>query len=349
VFFLEKDRLMGYYRYFLAVLVVLTHQDGAVDIYLFKQGGRAVEVFFFISGFIIPLSLEKNYTGSETASLRPILSFYFNRFLRIYPIYWLAVLIAYLDYEYVNFINNPNELITSGYSIFRHMLLIGIGSFNNFGNMVTQSWSLNMELQWYVLVPFLFILRKKTNYENMLLVFLASLLITGLFTFPTGQGQELAVDYAKYFLGGYLLYRCRVILENHDSKKYFQGIFFVGLVLYVLSYYYEHMTLFSLILISIPLSLWQVSSKTSRLDKLFGDLAYPMYVLHMGTIPIIYLQLRKFWIGFSLEPIGWVYHTYIASFTILGITIFSYLALISIAYPIEKIRIQFKNKRLATE
>ena len=125
---------------------------------------------------------------------------------------------------------------------------------------------------------------------------------------------------------------------------------FIGLVLYVLSNYYAHImtTQFSLILISIPLSLWQVSSKTSRLDKLFGDLAYPMYILHMGTIPIIYMQLRKFWIGFSLEPIGWGYHTYIASFTILGITILSYLALISIAYPIEKIRIQFKNKRLAT-
>jgi peptidoglycan/LPS O-acetylase OafA/YrhL len=334
---------MGFYRYFLAALVVLTHQEGAVDIYLFKQGATAVPVFFFISGFIIPLSLEKYYTGSGTASLRPVLSFYFNRFLRIYPIYWLAVLIACLDYEYFNVINSPNELIKSGYSIFRQILLIGIG-ISNHDNMVSTSWSLDIELQWYILVPFLFILSKKTNYEYMLLVFLATAFIT--ITFPGGT----LLVWAKYILGGYTLYRCRFILENNNSTIFFQSTFFIGLVLYVLSNYYAHImtTQFSLILISIPLSLWQVSSKTSRLDKLFGDLAYPMYILHLVTIPIMYMQLRKFWIGFSLEPIGWAYHTYIASFTILGITILSYLALISITYPIEKIRTQFKNKRLAT-
>lgn len=77
---------MGLLRLFLAVSVVVGHTGLLFGLHLLP-GNEAVRIFFMISGFYMALILTDRYAG------RPGL-FYSNRLLRLYPAYWIALLLA---------------------------------------------------------------------------------------------------------------------------------------------------------------------------------------------------------------------------------------------------------------
>ena len=79
---------MGLLRLLLAFSVVIAHTSpvfGYVGI-----GGQAVPAFFIISGFYMNLVLSRKYMLCDNG----IRTFYFNRFIRIFPIYWSCLLLA---------------------------------------------------------------------------------------------------------------------------------------------------------------------------------------------------------------------------------------------------------------
>jgi peptidoglycan/LPS O-acetylase OafA/YrhL len=81
---------MGCFRFLLAASVVLSHfafYPGAFPHPLL--GDVAVEAFYIISGFLITLVLHQKYRGSR-------FTFYTNRALRIYPIYWVSLLLYFV-------------------------------------------------------------------------------------------------------------------------------------------------------------------------------------------------------------------------------------------------------------
>src|SRR5437660_1584735 len=73
---------MGLLRLFLAISVAIQHSGKAWGI----GGGRAVEIFFIISGFYMGLILNSGkYQHYKT--------YLINRFLRIFPLYWVNLLL----------------------------------------------------------------------------------------------------------------------------------------------------------------------------------------------------------------------------------------------------------------
>src|ERR1700743_124819 len=75
---------LSVFRFTLAAMVVATHLSAHTP----SQTGRAaVEAFFCISGFLITMVSTGRYLD------RPV-AFLTNRFLRIYPTYWLCLAIA---------------------------------------------------------------------------------------------------------------------------------------------------------------------------------------------------------------------------------------------------------------
>jgi peptidoglycan/LPS O-acetylase OafA/YrhL len=71
---------MGILRTLLALSVVLIHTYGQV----FVTGQDAVQLFYVISGFLI------SYVLIEAKSYPELKFFYLNRYLRLYPIYFLV-------------------------------------------------------------------------------------------------------------------------------------------------------------------------------------------------------------------------------------------------------------------
>ncbi len=80
---------MGLLRLFLAVSVVVAHTSLFLGTNFFVAGSIAVEAFFIISGFYMSLILNEKYVGENSYRL-----FITNRLLKLYPIYWVVLLVS---------------------------------------------------------------------------------------------------------------------------------------------------------------------------------------------------------------------------------------------------------------
>lgn len=107
------------------------------SIEVFRPGEYGVFVFFLVSGFIIPASLEKR--GSVRA-------FWVGRVLRLFPLYWAALLaIALLA------VTVDRSLVTGvdRWSFANNFTMVQ--NFTTGGNVIGASWTLAFEMVFYLL------------------------------------------------------------------------------------------------------------------------------------------------------------------------------------------------------
>lgn len=78
---------MGSLRLLLAFCVIISHSHSIFG--YTGIGGNAVPAFFIISGFYMHLVLATKYKG-----IKNIWLFYSNRFLRLFPAYWVVILLV---------------------------------------------------------------------------------------------------------------------------------------------------------------------------------------------------------------------------------------------------------------
>jgi peptidoglycan/LPS O-acetylase OafA/YrhL len=137
-----------------ALFVVFDHlsyyllQHERAEVYSwFDAGNYGVFVFFLISGYIVPASLERK--GS-------VRTFWVSRLFRLYPLYLLAVGIAVVLYL-VHFGSLRGEGSDPEASFFSQLLMMSnvLGG-QNLPNVV---WSLSYEMIFYLLITALFIAR----------------------------------------------------------------------------------------------------------------------------------------------------------------------------------------------
>ena len=113
----------------------------------FDPGNYGVFVFFIISGYIVPASLERK--GS-------VRTFWVSRLFRLYPLYLLAVGIAVALY-FAHFGSIRGEASDPATSVLSQLLMMSnvLGG-KNLPNVV---WSLSYEMVFYLLLTALFIAR----------------------------------------------------------------------------------------------------------------------------------------------------------------------------------------------
>ena len=79
---------MGLLRVILSIAVVISHSESFFGL-KFTEGLVSVQIFFIISGFYMTMILDNKYFGKGSYQL-----FLSNRFLRLYPIYWVVMIIT---------------------------------------------------------------------------------------------------------------------------------------------------------------------------------------------------------------------------------------------------------------
>lgn len=181
-------------RGFLALCVVLSHiplVSSTVglpfysDLPIFHRGQDSVLVFFCLSGYLIIGLLfdEKKRLGSIS-----IKNFYVRRILRLYPVYYLVLIIGFVYYHYAL------DLFNVDFNI-EYSLLEGIAwnvgflpnVFKNLydvGSILEILWSIGVEEQFYLLVaPLLFMLNINKYFKSLLLFTLLYFIIYHLPSF----------------------------------------------------------------------------------------------------------------------------------------------------------------------
>ncbi len=122
-------------------------------------------IFFILSGFLIATYIEKH----QLKRIRDYGQFILVRLIRIYPIYLLVYAVLYLQWLY--FIPDFILHITLLKGFFSKVSLTGI----------VQTWSLTVEISFYLLSPFLFkALHKYSFFLVYGITFATGLLLTGL-------------------------------------------------------------------------------------------------------------------------------------------------------------------------
>ena len=97
---------MGAFRLLLALSVVIEH--GLTTLFGFHliDAAGAVWVFFAISGFLITIALDRKYADGP----HRLAHFYANRALRLYPSYWIWLLVTIAAYSFL-----PHNFFTRGF------------------------------------------------------------------------------------------------------------------------------------------------------------------------------------------------------------------------------------------
>lgn len=196
-----------------ALLVISTHWPG--NFLSLKFGWIGVNIFFVLSGFLITRILLEEKKGRTIKSF--LGRFYYKRFLRIFPLYYLFLTLAsavllILSYNFPILLKN--ELWIGGYNAvkedmpyyltytynlkinFRHLLDLADNSNQFFGHL----WSLAVEEQFYLIFPFLVYLASLRNLKR---ITIAILIICPLIRlWACVYGINIFED--KYWLGEFI-------------------------------------------------------------------------------------------------------------------------------------------------
>lgn len=196
--------------------------------FLFQNGNLGVNFFFVLSGFLITYLLIKE---RELTSKINIGNFYIRRILRIWPLYYISLIIGFVLYPLVNKLSGIfiEEVANPWYYLFFaanfDMMVLSMDPEPNIPTAITLSvlWSVAVEEQFYLAWPLILGLIPFRKYK---FVFPAIMLFSLIFrAFYTGcEGGEAGHDYnVRYFhtfavigdmaLGGLLAHFC-----SYESK-----------------------------------------------------------------------------------------------------------------------------------
>lgn len=137
----------------IAVFLVIIHHWAPPNsvFHVWPTGPLGVDIFFVLSGFLITGILLRQKQGGATASV--VKSFYWRRALRIFPIYYLTILLLLIFQPYINS-NIPGSFpylftYTSNFYFFDR---------GEWDGAISHLWSLAVEEQFYLLWPWVVLL-----------------------------------------------------------------------------------------------------------------------------------------------------------------------------------------------
>lgn len=217
----ERINQLDTLRFLCFLAVFLEHCNHPITIDIGNKfiihAGTGVQIFFVISGFLITRLLLKRESQNK---LKDIGSFYARRAFRILPLYYfyLTILIVQNQLEY------PLWHLTG---LYNYKVFI----MEHFTDAASHLWTLCLEMQFYLLFPWI-LLGSNPKFRFRILggALVSSVLFSLVFsTFHQGNYNWLLLPFsAQYFLVGALFAFCDLRYEKTRFDSYFA---IAGLVL----------------------------------------------------------------------------------------------------------------------
>ncbi len=258
----------GILRVVLASLVVLSHTSGV------KLGGVAVIAFFVLSGYWVTRQYDLKYR-LETSPLR---TFYLSRFLRLYPAYVVALVLAFAVRKGFGLPYDPDWP--------QALPLLGVATHSH--DLLGVSWSLDLEMQFYLIAPLAFPLLKRGAFILCLIA-----LFTWIgFQIKEATGLATVFIYIASFGLGALIHAWNLTFSGYHAAI---GIVVALLILIAFKIGFPGApeiaaearfgvegagpTLFVGLML-VPLVGWAVRLPSGRFDRYAGDFSYSLYLVH---------------------------------------------------------------------
>jgi peptidoglycan/LPS O-acetylase OafA/YrhL len=290
--------IMGLLRFLLALSVVIDH-TGPIFGYHLLSGKMAVQTFFILSGFYMALILNEKYTHRKNSFWLYIS----NRFLRIYPLYWLVLICTCIFLLSQNTFNSTFTQIPVSELIIKNLTIFVTTDYwwksaAYSGLYVFQAWTLGLELIFYLLAPLLVFRGGKSIFG----LFLGSLILRFVIThfvifYPFEFMDRFFITEICFFLLGVLAYKIYakpLFPLTQIYKKY--GQLLVGLVIGATLLFQfipsgdifadnKFLWLYFLLIGSCVPAIFSVTKKVVW-DRAIGELSYPIYIAHALLIDV---------------------------------------------------------------
>lgn len=279
---------MGFLRFVLAALVVVSHMGYTVN--GFNPGVWAVVVFYLLAGHVVArLWSQRPFEGTFDS----VLWFYKDRALRIFPLYFAALVFGVLVWlfgansyflslapELLHWVSNITVVPLSYY------MWNGVDKFT----ILPPAWSLGVELQFYMLVPLLLLSNR--------VAFMASAISIAIFT--AAQVGLLNTDVFGYRLivGVLFIFLTGTVVEC-GSKSAKHAVIFgcIAMLIYVLVLWgsgvrrsYDAEVALGYV-IGVPLvavlSKIKFSGRFNVAQRHAGNVSYGLFLFHF---PLIWLS-----------------------------------------------------------
>ena len=279
------------FRFYLAICVLTSHFGGPGI-----WGFGAVEAFFCISGFLVTMIVKEPYAGRPGAYL-------LNRFLRIYPIYWvclaLSCLVVIAFPAVAASVNRGLMLPTSPLGWLSQLAIFGlyVGHHVAPARLLPPAWSLNIELYFYLVIGLVTATRPRLTAILAMLSLLvcvlsaARILTLPYYGDPIGNAQPFFLGSLAYQVGG------RVKL-SHLRTALLLGVFLIIHLTHSWRFLEARVIGASLLAPVLVLGMWQTNlglkDWQAKLCDLIGKLSYPIFLLHwVVAVPFEALRLGR--------------------------------------------------------
>lgn len=302
---------------------------GLVSGFLAKVGIYGVCAFFIISGYGLYMGYSQKIRSGE-------LSTYFKRrYLRIAPLYWLALMIRLV-------LSIPEYSFKGGehviYIILNILLLFGFVDAGR-SYLVGGGWSIGIEFMYYLLLPVLLVMGR--NWLSLSFFLLGSAVISlswGYWMFI--HGQSLASQWEVYvspfwfsffFIAGVFFAALRKEVMGSINAFWCWGSIVMGSAIFMLVSplpsdqidvvwgWNQAFLSISIVAVVVGVAYVRLTGIPAVIAKFLGQTSYSIYLLH----PIVYVVLSSYIEAGKMRaaatilvtiPVAWLVYRYFESF-----------------------------------
>ncbi len=314
------------------------HFDGLTgDLFLVSKavldvGKTSVLVLFALSGYFVVAALYKSRDKYE----RPIAAFVYQRFFRLFPLYWLSLFLGVL-FPW----DDPGKVFTPTVIAINATMLQG---FVFVENVIGLYWTLQIEITFYVLCILIFALRLGGSAKRDLLFLLVQYLFTLSLAFMRYKLEiklpvALPLMLSVCFLGA--LWKSTDNGRAPDTGRYAHfavGLFYLFLLpICVLAYsrdtgfgetWYRYFVSYA-VGVAVFLAATRITGEKLRWIAPLGGIGYIVFLSHPSVFAIAE------WLGFGAGDLVIPGPLYIAAMLIV-LTLFGFFVKRTLADPIQR-------------
>jgi peptidoglycan/LPS O-acetylase OafA/YrhL len=292
-------------RFFAALIVLLSHIGplkkvyGVTDIFgkepFYIDAKFGLLLFFVLSGFLITYLLLEELNLKGTINVK---AFYIRRALRIWPLYFLTIVLAFFIYPHIDF------LVLKGYDMAVIWARAGIKILFFFilmpnlalifgGNIpyATQSWSIGAEELFYFIWPLLF--KKIINKKNIFIVVIIFYTAIYYLLYYSSHVHKY-ISYLKRIwygyplsclaIGGVFAYLVFVKSERSEKIKKIFFNFWVQIIMLAALLFLIYSFLLGYQVCNFAANPKPVFSLENKLFSYLGKISYGIYMFHPVAI-----------------------------------------------------------------
>jgi peptidoglycan/LPS O-acetylase OafA/YrhL len=358
-------------RFFASMLVVLHHGETVKkkqslphfeNFPLLKNGATAVEFFFVLSGFLITFLLLKEYEAKRNINVG---NFYMRRVLRIWPLYFILVVLGLIVvpvfFQIIN-LNNPHVLPFFEAFLLYVLFLPNLVNILYGGGLLQPLWSIGIEEQFYLLwAPAVKFFRKylpailvsviifrltfytwyffepeKNIFMRVLQTMQFECMATGgIAAYWVWKGQNLKKIHGwEWLFGGLIL--TKILLHEYISESIF-GAFYEATLFHPVFRTTLWSAIFAGFIVCVGTKENSLFRMENKLMEKVGEWSYGIYMYHLIVINVVLLFLKKLSVNFS----DFVFHMLYFSFVLSGIVLLAGFSFEFLERKILKLKTKF--------